>query len=198
MKNVFSAMLILAVLTAIPFTLNANSRSRSDRTSITEHGKCKTSLKNLYSCLKLYAADHKASLPGKDNAAGLKLLLKSGATLRDFDCQSYKGKPLKSIEDFTEENSPYIYFGGANLKAALSRFPKLPLICDKPGTSHLYVLTADGKIDEIDFRKSKRKISNCKELVALLHIVYKYPPDLLKLLQSKAQAMDKKVPSKKR
>ena len=191
-------MLILALLATIPSSLSANARSRSDRTSIAEHGRCKTSLKNLYSCLKLYAADHNNALPGKDNAAGLKLLLKSGATLRDFECQSYKGKAPKSVENFSEENQPYIYFGGANLNAALSTYPKLPLICDKPGTSHLYVLTADGKINEIDTRKSKRKISNCKELVALLHMVYKYPPDLLKLLQSKAQAMDKKVPAKKR
>ena len=198
MKKYFCTMLILTLLAAIPSSLSANARSRSDRTSIAEHGRCKTSLKNLYSCLKLYAADHDSDLPGKDNAAGLKLLLKSGATLRDFECQSYKGKVSKSVENFSEENSPYIYFGGANLEAALSTYPKLPLICDKPGTSHLYVLTADGKIDEIDTRKSKRKISNCKELVALLHMVYKYPPDLLKLLQSKAQAMDKKVPAKKR
>ena len=198
MKKYFCTMLLLALLTAIPYHLSANARSRSDRTSIAEHGKCKTSLKNLYSCLKLYAADHNNALPGQDNAAGLKQLLKSGATLRDFECQSYKGKALRSIADFTEVNSPYIYFGGANLDAALTTYPKLPLICDKPGTSHLYVLTADGKIDGIDTRKSKRKISNCKELIALLHIVYKYPPDLLKLLQSKAQAMDKKASAKKR
>ena len=198
MKRFFSILLITAVLASLPFDLAANSRSRSDKLSIDEIGKCKVSLKNLYSCLKVYAADHEGALPGKDNAEGLKRLFNSGATLRDMECQSFNGRSAKKIEDFREVNSPYIYFGGANLPAALQSFPKLPLICDKPGSRHLHVLTADGNVDVINVKKSKRKISNCQDLVALLHSVYKYPAGLLKLLQSKAQAMDKKVPSKKR
>ena len=199
MKKVFCLTAALLLLAAMPWELAAsNSRSRSDRQSAGELGKCKVSLKNLYACLKLYAADHEGALPGKDNAEGLKRLFKSGATLRDMECQGYDGRTVKKIEDFREANSPYIYFGGANYPAALKSYPKLPLICDKPGSRHLYVLTVDGQIDEIDLKKSKRKISNCQELVALLNSVYKYPPALLKLLQSKAQATDKNVSGKKR
>ena len=191
-----TAAFVLAL--AMPWELAAAKYSRSDRQSAVEVGKCKTSLKNLYSCLKLYAADHEGAFPGKDNAEGLKRLFQSGATLRDMECQAYSVKSVKKIEDFREVHSPYIYFGGANYPAALKSYPKLPVICDKPGSRHLYVLTVDGQIDEIDLKKSKRKISNCKELVALLNMVYKYPPDLLKVLQSKAQAIDKKVSGKKR
>lgn len=171
---------------------SSEARSRSYRMSVEEHGRCQTSLKNLYVCLKLYAADHKGEFPRQDNAAGLEKLFKSGALLRDFVCQSYKGRSMKKIEDFNEATSPYLYFGGAGISGSTRVYAKMPLICDKPGTRHLNVLTADGQVDSIDLKKSKRKISNCSELVALLNSVYKYPSALLKALQRKAKAMDKK------
>lgn len=154
---------------------------------------CQTNLSALYECLKFYASRNNGKLPSKNNAAGLLELLKYEATYKYFQCDAARTKKIRRAKDLQAENIPYIYFGGINLNSARKQCPKLIIMADRPDSRHLFVLLADGTVTEITGKKTKRKISNCTDLVEAMNDIYKYPASILNALRSKAKAMDNQL-----
>jgi len=192
---------LLAALVLLPETTLSDTAQQITRKERRTNNKnvetCRSSLAGLYNCIQLYTRDHGSRLPRKDNAEGVRELIKSGATVNDFICGPYKGKRLRKLEDFEEERLPYLYFGGVDIKNALKSCPKIVLFCDKPTTKHINVLLADGTIVELQPKRYNRKITSCVDIIQLLDIMYKYPNDIFKSLLAKAKRMDENLFGKK-
>ena len=148
---------------------------------------CKDNLKQFYSKLQSYAKKHNGSLPKKHNIAGLSLLEMEP---RYFACTESKAKKYKDKKEFTEENSPFVYFGGINLDRAEKDYPKLILMCDKPDSRHLNVLYADGTVATIDLKKAKAKIRSTVDIVTLIAHANNYPTEITSNLLKKARNID--------
>ncbi len=193
MKKIFWMLLAVSIF-AGALELQGNT-SRRKRAQLEEKNKdlCMSNLKSFYASLKLYAATNNGVMPGKNNFAGLQMLLKHGITSKEFSCKAYRGKKLREKNTLSEAFSPYIYFGGINLAQAIKKCPKLVIMCDKPGSRHVTVLLADGSVERLDAKKYKIDISNVQSIVTLLNTIYKYPASELKSLQTKAKAMDKSL-----
>ena len=175
-----------------------NRKDRNARNKANKINECRASLSGLYNCLQLYPRDRKGRLPQKDNAPGLRELLKNGATVNDFICVPYKGRTMKKLEDFSEERLPYLYFGGANIQPQqLKESPKRVLLCDKPETKHINALLADGTIVELQPKRYNRKIESCVDIIQLLDAMYNYDAKTLKSLLAKAKRMDENIFGKK-
>ena len=199
MKKLLTAMLTsLIAFTAVTPVFASSNRSDLYRFNRLRDEACEKNMHALYTLLQQYATANNGLLPTPNNFDGLKMLFPNGITIPQLLCSAARGKTPKKERDLNNKTISYIYFGGVNLKLAIKDCPKLILLCDKPDSRHCFALLADGSVVDVKSLPGKPKISNCQELVALLNSVYKYPPALLKLLQSKAKATDKNVSGKKR
>ena len=191
-RSLMVLLIVCAALSAWDLSALSNRRKLYEQRQ-RQQDDCRRSLRSLYNFFQNYANAHQGKLPAANNFAGLKELIRQGASELNFRCPDFDGKKVKSVIDLTEKRMPFLYFGGANLFLAQQHCPKLPLACDKPGTRHLNVLLMDGTVSEIDHRRVKVKISNCQSIVEALNEIYKYPAPLLKALRANAQAMDEQL-----
>ena len=190
----FKFLMILLVGTVCASTLTPLFASSSRRDIVLDRKKqndrCRNNLTVLYGRLSSYATKNEGALPNANNAAGLLKVVNANTDYKHFLCNASRLKKIRHSKDLTAENIPYIYFGGINLTSALKRCPQIPLVADRPDSRHCFVLLADGSVIELEKNKTKRKISNCLDLIEVLNGMYKYPADVLDSLRIKAKSID--------
>lgn len=155
-----------------------------------EMAACRNNLMALNGFLRAYAQANNGRLPEGNNFDGLRKLGPFGANFNHFVCRANKFKKARDNSALSEDNCPFLYFGGLNLEAALKTSPNIPLMADKPGGRHVNVLFVDGRVEALPPPTTKRKISNCRDLIDALHNKYQYSPEVLEMLRLKAGAID--------
>ncbi len=191
MKKIFLALTLAVLSTGFSVSGSTHIVRNAYALAELESEGCTKNLAAFNTFLRVYARSHNGNLPAGNNFAGLKELGASGANYMNFACAGAKSKKARSNAELSEANNPFVYFGGMNLERAARVSPNIPLMCDKPGGKHLNVLFVDGRVARIDIQRSKRKISNHRDIVEMLNDTYNYPPEVLESLRLKAGAMDK-------
>jgi len=106
---------------------------------------CSSNLHQIYLALNNYSVGYAGNYPPVNGAAGLEILRKNGYLTDYVTCPSTKTTQGKNNQEFTEENTDYVYTGGLNQKSD----PKLPLVYDKAKNHGNYfgnVLFVDGTV----------------------------------------------------
>ena len=131
-------------------------------------------------------------LPPGNNFEGLRALGRYGADYRMFYCAESRAKTAKSNAALNEASNPFLYFGGLHLDKARKASPNIPLLMDKPGARHLNIVYVDGRVESVEAGQLGRKISNCREIVEMLHKRHQYSAEIVEMLRLKAGAIDSK------
>ena len=183
LKLLLSAFIItfgaLALVTYL-FPPICSSREKAYRIS------CINNLKQIGLLFSQYSSNNNEFLPDKSGKKGFDQLFKY-SDIEDskiFLCPACKYKKHSKKEDCY-----YVYMNGFKFAGSDTKpESNIPIVFDKPGSHNdcFNVLFLDGRVKSYEI-----KIKDCKELIELLNIKFKYSPEKLKILRDKAKEIDR-------
>ena len=146
---------------------------------------CLAGLEQIGKALFAYADAHDGTFPAGSGIAGFAELLKAGLLKPDaLICPASGDEAAASPEEFTIDNSSYLYFDGFSRRSP----PKLPLVIDWPLNHEnlVNVLLVDGTIETLQLEGAE----NCRRVVSYLHTIHRYEEADFRNLMKKAGELD--------